>query len=120
MIVPGAPTVIAYLFNRDMQVRTRGHAIVLVHTSDGRYVSLAPTKLASKASPTGFDWGFTGSASFALAHSLLSHRIGKAAQITMAHAFKEEFVQSIPHDGGAIRAVRVDKWIEDYNTERVT
>lgn len=120
MIVHGAPIVIAYHFNRDLHLRTYGQAIVLVHTSSGRVYKLMPTKLAVKASSTGFDWGFIGSASFSLAHSLLSDRLGKPATVAMAHAFKEEFVQSIPHDGGAIRAVRVDKWIEDYKLERVT
>jgi hypothetical protein len=64
-------------------------------------------------SPDGFEWGYGGSGPADLALNILARFLPAADAWDLHHAFKREFVATLPRQGGVILAKSVRQWIAE-------
>lgn len=93
-----------------------GGDIVLRREGGKKYVNVPHTIV--KHSPTGLEWGYSGSGPADLALNILAMIQGKEFAFEHYQAFKEVFVAGIPTDGGIIKRTDIDNWIAGKIQER--
>ena len=71
-------------------------------------------------SPDGFEWGYRGSGPADFALNILSCYIGedKAKSGGLYQAFKEQFIATLPFQGGMIKQEDVMAWLEEVQNYR--
>lgn len=64
-------------------------------------------------SPTGFEWGYSGSGPAELALNILIKFVDRETAFRLHQKFKEEFIAPMPEEGGEIYHKDILKWIEE-------
>jgi hypothetical protein len=65
-------------------------------------------------SPTGMEWGYGGSGPTDTAINVLALVVPTREAVRLSHAFKDEFIATIPRDGGELRMAEVRQWVATY------
>ena len=75
--------------------------------------------LLTKHSPTGFEWGYSGSGPADLALNIMICFVGleKAIENQRYLQFREEFITSVPREGGTISRRDIMAWLEKQNID---
>lgn len=73
-------------------------------------------------SPSGFEWGYGGSGPSDLALNVLALFVDPPEAWRLHHAFKDEFIATMPREGGVLGAREVrdwlqGRWAEDFRRE---
>jgi hypothetical protein len=89
--------------------------VVLYREIDGTARATVPH--VTRHSPTGVEWGYSGSGPADLARSILLALMPNAAVDRLYQAFKAEFVARVPYAGGLIRAAEVRAWVQRQTSE---
>ena len=63
-------------------------------------------------SPTGFEWGYSGSGPSDLALNILSCFIGGEEAFKLHQDFKREFIAGMQHEGGTIKNTTIRQWLK--------
>lgn len=79
---------------------------------DERGTAYASVPHAVRHSPSGIEWGYTGSGPADLALSVLLAFADEVTAEALHVRFKDEVVAQLPHEGGVLRARAVRCWIE--------
>jgi len=102
--------------------------LVCVRMPDGTPSTNIPQRY-SYHSPGGFEWGYSGSGPADLALNVLAHflPIDETTQIhrialgivtdtawTLHQAFKRDFLEGMPEEGGHLPAEEIKAWIEEH------
>ena len=87
------------------------HDIICRRDDDGTHVNIDQKII--RHSPTGFEWGYAGSGPADLALNILAEFIGRdrAEANGLYELFKTEFILPMPHEGGIITAIAIERWI---------
>lgn len=90
----------------------RVEGVVLRRDEDGRAVMNVDHSIIAH-SPTGMEWGYSGSGPADLALNILIAFEVPSFDATMLHQeFKREFLAGMPREGGTIAPERIREWIE--------
>ena len=93
--------------------------IILERFSSGDIKTNIPRKYVYH-SPTGFEWGYAGSGPGDLALNILGMYLGPFWSWRFHHTFKQEFIASMPLDGGRISSLVIMAWIyQQFRHEKV-
>jgi hypothetical protein len=87
-----------------------GHDIILTRTPVGAHANV-PHRLVCH-SPTGFEWGYGGSGPADLALNILTVFVDDDSARGLHQSFKWEFIATMAHEGGVIKAQAIIEWIE--------
>ncbi len=90
--------------------------VVLYRTVEGH--ACATLEHVVRHSPTGVEWGYTGSGPADLALSVLARVAGLDAADRHYQRFKAEVVAGLPFAGGVLRASDVRAWLATQDTPR--
>lgn len=91
--------------NEDM-----GSVMVRVFYPNGQSMPLAHRV---HHSPTGMEWGYSGSGPADLARSILWEFIGEEPEHALYQKFKEDFVSVAPYEGFILQEDEIERWIEN-------
>lgn len=76
-------------------------------------------------SPTGFEWGYSGSGPSELALNILLMFVDEKTTDELYQYFKRDFITSMPYEGGTISYTEIKEWIykklkeESINKEKL-
>lgn len=62
-------------------------------------------------SPTGFEWGYTGSGPTQLALAILVDSLGRELALEHYHAFKTDFIAGLEKKGWRIEEIAIRRWL---------
>ncbi len=83
--------------------------VVLYRAIDG--TACATVRHVVRHSPTGIEWGYSGSGPADLAWSVLLALADEGTADRLYQRFRAEVVSRIPHAGGVLRAAEVRDWV---------
>jgi len=88
--------------------------VILERDMNGYAVANVPHSVVHH-SPTGFDWGYSGSGPAELALNILSAMIGQEAaqENQLYQKFKWDFIAHMPKEGGTIRGEDIKRWLTE-------
>ena len=90
--------------------------IKLVRDSQG-YANANVQHGIVRHSPTGFEWGYGGSSPADLALNILTAIIGQQEAEQVYQKFKDDFIATMPFEGGTIKASDIDVWLKENRRE---
>lgn len=64
-------------------------------------------------SPSGMEWGYSGSGPADLARSILWEVIGEEPESALYQKFKHDFVSAAPYEGFILHEDEIERWIEN-------
>lgn len=85
---------------------------VYVSGADGQDKPLDPRLDLINHSPTGFEWGFSGSGPAQLALAILAHEMGEGPALQHYQAFKWEYVANFDKRAWAISSGEIRAFLE--------
>lgn len=98
--------------------RLSRHDIICYVSQCGKFVTNVPQRITLH-SPDGFSWGYCGSGPADFALNILSMFIGQeeAEKGGLYQRFKEQFVATLPPEGGTIKRADILAWLAEQGVE---
>jgi hypothetical protein len=102
---------------RYLGYRAAGRVSVFREDRDGHLASLAMRNDLRNHSPTGPEWGYSGSGPAQLALAILSDAIGEHEALGHYQDFQSAVVSGLPHDRWALSRADVLAWHEEHRRD---